>query len=122
LLFFAFFLAFGFSILASPTFGYLVGFVFASFLVGRLVEGRQTHSTLKWILVSLSGLGPIYIFGVAYLYMIYNLVIAPSNPINMATALKFGIYPFILVDVIKAVLAGLTGRVIYRALKKSAVL
>ncbi len=111
----------GVSILVSPTFGYLVGFVFASFLVGRIIESKSRPSTVTWVLAPLVGLLPIYAFGVAYLYMIYNTVISPLNPISLATAFKMGIYPFLLVDLAKALLAGFSGRAIETALKKSAI-
>jgi biotin transport system substrate-specific component len=77
--------------------GYLIGFLFAGALVGRLAElGWDRHVGGAAAAMAL-GNGVIYLFGVPWLMAALN--------INLATALEKGVYPFLVGDVIKLALA-----------------
>lgn len=90
--------AHGFAQLTGATGGYLVGFVLASAYVGwqaRRGSDRRPDSLIGAFLV---GSVLIYLPGVAWL--------AADLHKGLQEALQLGVYPFVLGDVLKAVLAG----------------
>lgn len=90
--------AHGGSGLGGPTFGYLIGFLLAGVLVGRLADRGVTHSTRQTILSFATGSIVIYAVGAPWLMV--------STGMGFAAALKAGVVPFLIGDVIKAVAAG----------------
>ena len=84
----------GMGYLFSPTFGYILGFISASYLVGLLNEKGWGKEIKKAILVLLIGETAIYLFGLLWL----------SNFVGFSKALIVGFYPFILGDFLKLLL------------------
>ena len=72
----------------QPTFGYLVGYVFTAYLVGRLTEKHEEPGSLVFLRANLLGLLVTYAFGVVYLYIIINLV--SGKVMAFTDALWFG--------------------------------
>ncbi|MCK5762505.1 MAG: biotin transporter BioY, partial [Clostridiales bacterium] len=99
----------GLSIITKPSFGYLLGFIIASYVIGKLAEMiKEKENQKMWFtVIPFVGMFIIYLVGVPYLFMIFNTLITPDNPISFATALKYGVTPFILIDSIKAIIAGI---------------
>lgn len=61
--------------LIRPTFGFLLGFVFAAWVTGRLTERRERQS-LRWnIFASFLGMLAYYAAGMVYFYFISNFII-----------------------------------------------
>ncbi len=110
----------GLSIIAKPTFGYLLGFIIASYVIGKLAEMTKEKENQKmWFtVIPFVGMFIIYLVGVPYLFMIFNTLITPDSPINFVTALKYGFTPFILIDSIKAVIAGIVAMAVVPTLNK----
>lgn len=88
-----------------PTFGYLVGFVVAAYLVGVMAKRGQDRNVLSAVPAFLAGSAVIYIFGATFLS--YSLGVPFAAPLDEPSALAFGIAPFVVGDVIKASVAGL---------------
>ncbi len=88
-----------------PTFGYLVGFVVASYLVGVMAKRGQDRNILSAIPAFLAGSAVIYVFGATFLS--YSLGVPFAAPLDQPSALAFGIAPFVIGDVLKAGVAGL---------------
>jgi len=84
-------------VLVGPTGGYLLGFVVAAYLTGRIAEGERFSCLIRMIIASLSGLVPIYLLGEIGLWM----WLRSSLPV----LLMFGVIPFLPADVIKAIMA-----------------
>jgi biotin transport system substrate-specific component len=85
----------GWVMLAGPTGGYLIGFVVAAGVVGLLAQrgwDRRVHTTVAAMVL---GNLVLYGFGVGRL----ALLVGPSQ------AVAFGVYPFVLGEVIKVALA-----------------
>ena len=92
-------------LLASPTFGYLIGFIVAPLIIGRYTDRYIAARTLfSQIKLMMSAVVIIYIFGAAYLALILKLTIWQ--------ALIQGVIPFIIFDVVKATLAALASSAI----------
>jgi len=84
----------GLGYLFSPTFGYILGFVFASYLVGFFFERGWDKNIKKAIFALLIGEAAIYLFGVSWLLKF----------VGLDKSLTLGFYPFILGDFLKLLL------------------
>lgn len=80
----------------SPTFGYIVGFVIAAYIIGRLAEKGWDRRIKTAVLAMLAGNIFIYIFGLSWL----------TRFVGMEAVLAVGLYPFIVGDLLKILLAG----------------
>jgi biotin transport system substrate-specific component len=83
----------GFHVLQSATGGYLVGFIAAAALTGLLAQkgwDRQTSSSIGGMLC---GNVVIYVFGVLWLRHVLH--------VSLEKSLEYGVYPFIIGDLIK---------------------
>ena len=87
-----------------PTIGYLIGFIVAAWVVGLMAERRQDRNILSSIPALFAGTFIIYAIGAPVLA--WRLGIPLAADLEEPSALKFGIAPFIIGDVIKAVVAG----------------
>lgn len=89
----------GWEVVTGPTVGYLVGFVAAAAVVGRLAERRQDRKVVSAIPAFLAGSAVIYLFGMAGLMAVARM--------TAVDAFTLGVVPFLIGDGIKAVAAGL---------------
>ena len=87
----------GFAVLAGPTGGYLLGFVLAAWLVGRLAERGWDRNIGLTTVAMLLGNAVLYVPGLLWL----GILLAPDLP----TTLQWGLLPFLPGDVLKLVLA-----------------
>lgn len=87
----------GFQTLLGPTGGYLIGFVPTAYLLGYFSDKGILKSFWKSVVVALAATVITFVFGLAQLSLF-----VPSDKV-----LEFGLYPFIISGVIKAVLASL---------------
>ncbi len=85
---------------AAPSFGYILGFIAAAFIVGRIAEGGATRSAARTAGLMVVGNLVIYAIGVTWLKFAIG--------VDWATAIALGLTPFLLGDAIKiAAAAGL---------------
>ncbi|MBV4417928.1 biotin transporter BioY [Clostridium tyrobutyricum] len=89
----------------KPTFGYLIGFIVASFVIGKLSSKIKKISFIKSLLCILSGLFFVYLFGVLHLYLIYNLYMGDRK--TMAWAVFYGFIICVGGDLVISVSAAL---------------
>lgn len=88
----------GWDVISGTNGGYLVGFVVAAALVGRLAERRQDRTVLTAVPAMLAGTAVIYLFGVTWLAHVID--------VDAATAVEKGLAPFVIGDAVKLVAAG----------------
>jgi biotin transport system substrate-specific component len=93
----------GFEYVAGATGGYLVGFVLAAYLIGLAVE-RGVRSTTALLPVMMAGVFVIYAVGTAWLAALLGL--------SAGEAVALGVAPFILLDVVKSLLAAGAARAV----------
>ncbi|GMG97439.1 biotin transporter BioY [Tepidimicrobium xylanilyticum] len=96
----------GLQTVLSPSFGFLIGFIFAAYVVGKISHSGERLNLKRIFLASLAGTFTIYIFGVPYMYLILNMVIGKS--ITFSTALKTGCLIFLPGDTLKTILSSST--------------
>ncbi|MBN1233603.1 MAG: biotin transporter BioY [Candidatus Coatesbacteria bacterium] len=90
----------GLANLAGPTGGYLIGFVFASFLVGNFIDNYPDISFKKLILIfGAANFFIIHLLGLLQLSLWYRLNM--NLDLNIIEILKMGSIPFIPGDIIK---------------------
>lgn len=86
--------------LFGPTGGYIVGFVFAVFVVSYLLDYYRQRNGLKFvsIIFSLSlGNCTIYLFGGIWLYLFMHLTVVE--------VFILGVIPFVFADILKVIFA-----------------
>ena len=88
----------GLSILTGATGGYLVGFVFAAYIIGLLAERGLERSVRTSLLPFLIGTIMIYIFGITWLAILLG---------SFEQAILAGLLPFLIGDTIKLITASL---------------
>jgi biotin transport system substrate-specific component len=86
--------------LLGPTGGYLMCYPIAAFLVGYLAERGFDRRYLTAFLAMLAGLVVIYASGALWLG-----VFVGRSPIGFSAALNLGVYPFVVADLMKLLVA-----------------
>lgn len=89
----------GLATLLGSNVGYLLGFVVAAWVVGKLAERRSVDRTFSTMVTAfLAGSLVIYACGVVGLMLVAKL--------SLTESLTLGVYPFVVGDIIKATAAG----------------
>jgi len=61
----------GFSVILSPTFGFIVTFIMVAYIIGKMVEHSRTKT--MYLAAALVGLVINYVFGTTWMYYAYKL-------------------------------------------------
>ena len=104
----------GINYVLHPTFGYLIGFALAAFIIGYITERMKELAIMKMLLVSFLGVLSAYTVGLVYFYVISNYLI--SNPIGVKTLLWSCFVVFIPGDIIKCIVGVLLSKRLNKAL------
>jgi len=99
----------GLGYILKPTFGFILGYVAAAYVIGRVY---REGSLPRAIIGVLAGLVTVYLFGLSYLYVILHWVL--HRPISVAYVITIGFVPFILGDLLKAAIAVWVGQEVVR--------
>jgi len=91
----------GIGVLLGPTGGFLLGFLAAAVVTGA-VSRRGRPTLQRFVVAGLAGLAPIYALGALWLALQLHL--------SAGAAIATGVAPFVLLDALKAVAAGLAAR------------
>ena len=82
----------------GPTGGYIVGFIVASFVVGSIAQRGATRHAGTTVAAYAAGTAVVYALGVSWLAVYADM--------SLVDALRAGMVPFLIGDLIKAVAAG----------------
>jgi biotin transport system substrate-specific component len=94
----------------TPSAGYLWGFVVAAVVIGRLAERRWDRGVGSAIGAFVLGEIVIFTIGIAWL--------SQSLDISGEKAIELGLYPFVVGDVLKVLLAAGAFPLLWRLLKR----
>lgn len=97
----------GLQTLLKPSFGFLIGFVAAAYIAGRLTE-KEKVSTRNLMLTVLVSTIIMYAIGLPYMYYILNIMLAKD--LTLIQVLNMGMFMFIPGDTLKAVIAVYIGK------------
>ncbi|MCL6634835.1 MAG: biotin transporter BioY [Peptococcaceae bacterium] len=98
----------------QPTFGFLLGFAGGAYVTGALLKNREEGGITRYFLSMAAGLAVIYLIGLPYLYIILNFYLGKAT--SVAQVLAIGFTPFIALDLVKAAVAAVLARAVYRRL------
>ena len=94
----------GWTAATGATAGYLVGFVVAAFVVGKMAEHGQDRKLSTSIPAFLAG--TLIIYGIGAGWLAYVLGLPLTGQAGESSAISLGVAPFLVGDVLKALLAG----------------
>jgi biotin transport system substrate-specific component len=94
----------GWTVATGATMGYLVGFVVAGYVVGKMAEHGQDRKLSTSLPAFLAGSLIIYGFGATWLA--FDLGLPLTAEAGQSSAVSLGVAPFLVGDVLKALLAG----------------
>jgi len=94
----------GLPVLFSPTGGYLVGFIAAAYVTGLLAEKGWDRRVGTTVLAMVFGNALIYTFGLLWLFCLRFIF---RVPIGSGGLFLIGVYPFIIGDILKIILAAI---------------
>lgn len=98
----------GLQSILKPSFGFIIGFVFASYVAGKISHSWKGRSFLKiWISFIIASL-VIYLFGLPYMYYILNIVMG-SN-LSLSYLFKVGFLLFLPGDILKIIIGSIVGK------------
>ena len=103
----------GITAFLGPTGGFLIGFVFAAlvyWLFEKLIFKKLMTSTIKTLVFGLIGFlifeVVMYIIGVIWFMTVYA---AQTGPVGLVTVMGWCVFPFIIPDLVKMVIAAIIG-------------
>ena len=96
----------------KPSFGFLIGFIFAAFIVGKIVHNGEIIYFRRIFLATLAGTFVIYLFGLPFMYIILNNVMGKA--ISFPATIKTGCLIFLPGDLLKATLSTLVATKVLR--------
>ena len=99
----------------QPTFGYLIGFIIAAYIIGRLTAGRKASFKVIFM-ASFVGLMVVYAIGVVYMYYIFNLYL--GKPLTLWHAAYAGAISCLPGDLIVCSITALVGTKLIPILKQ----
>jgi biotin transport system substrate-specific component len=101
----------GSSGVSAPSFGYIIGFIVAAGIVGRIAESGATRSVSRTAILMTLGNVIIYAFGVVWLALAIDT--------SLTNAISLGLVPFLIGDAIKIVAAAGLLPLTWKGLKKA---
>ncbi|RRJ87218.1 biotin transporter BioY [Gulosibacter macacae] len=92
----------GIASVGKPSFGFIIGFIFAAFVVGWLAERNWDRRPLTSLLAFLGASIIPFLFGVPYMWLMLEQL---GTSMNFGLAMEYGVTPFILGGIVKWLLA-----------------
>ncbi len=102
----------GIAVLAGPTGGYLVGFVAAAFLVGHVVDMHAGARRLPGMIGLMLFASFVVVYGLGLLQLYLWLTLVQGNSIGFGPLLQMGALPFVVGDLVKALVVAVTASAI----------
>ncbi|MDD4146303.1 MAG: biotin transporter BioY [Clostridia bacterium] len=105
----------GLTYILHPTFGFVLGYILAAYVVGLIVQTIPSASIWKYWGAMLVGIAALYLLGIPYLYGIIKFYL--GKPFTMWKAIEVGLLPFIGLDLAKGLLAGVIAHHVVKRLE-----
>lgn len=107
----------GLQSILKPSFGFIIGFIFAAYIAGKISHSDGIVSKSKIWMASISSSIVIYMIGLPYMYYMINISMAKG--ISFEVILKTGFLIFLPGDILKFIVASLISIKVIPILKSS---
>lgn len=107
----------GFGYLFKPSFGYIIGFAVASYITGSIANSVSRPGYRRLLAANFIGLGIVYLFGMAYYYLMSNFYL--NTPIGLWPLF---LYCFLLAvpgDILLCILGAVLGKRLIPIMKEN---
>jgi biotin transport system substrate-specific component len=94
-------------LLPAGSMGYVVGFILAAWMVGKLVESGMANSLATTVAATFAGAAVLYVPGLIWLAIWASVTLGMDSATAMSSAVSWGLLPFVIGDAVKAIIAGL---------------
>ncbi|WP_163099863.1 biotin transporter BioY [Peribacillus alkalitolerans] len=99
-----------------PTFGYLIGFIVAAYVIGLVMEKAKGAIFKKLLLANFIGLIVVYVFGILYLYIALNTWV--GTPTSFQAVMMMGFAYSIVQDLFLVFFASVLAKRLYTLFSK----
>ncbi len=106
----------GLAYVLQPTFGYLLSYPLAAFVIGYLIERRSQPPSLAWLCAS-NAVGVISTLTIGAVVLFLNLKFIVQKPISLATLVTSYYLAFLPGDAVKVFVSAVTARKLFGVLK-----
>ncbi|GGJ78557.1 biotin transport system substrate-specific component [Anoxybacillus voinovskiensis] len=109
----------GFGMIAGPTFGFIVSFIFAAYITGWIIEkGGDRPSLARFIAAALAGMIVNYVIGTNWMYMAFKYWAEAPKGFSYSVAWSWMLVP-LPKDIILSIVAGAIAPRFYHTIRKS---
>jgi len=98
----------GIAAVFGPTGGYLIGFIFASYFIGYLLDEYSKFRKIYMLIIIMLIANFAFIYGCGLVVLNMWLAMVKGSPVEFYTLLSMGMIPYVTGDIIKAVLAAIS--------------
>ncbi|VEF46365.1 BioY protein [Bacillus freudenreichii] len=102
--------------LFSPTFGFIIAFIFTAYITGKIIE--KNSRAYSFVIAALIGTAFSYLFGTNWMYAAYKLWAAAPDAFSYKVAWMWMMVP-LPKDILLAILAGLFAHRMQGVVKRS---
>ncbi len=97
----------GIQYIFEVSFGYLIGFIVAAYVIGKVIEKLGAITFKHLLLATLVGITITYIFGVTHMYIIFNFYLGKS--MSIGATITAGALTFVPSDFTACIVTSLVG-------------
>lgn len=111
----------GLSTVLSPTFGFIISFIFTAYVTGKIIESKNKPTLITFLIASVIGLVFNYMIGTNYMYIALSFFMDASDSVTY-TGTWVVMLAYLPVDLLTIVAAALFAPRIYTILYKGKIL
>lgn len=111
----------GLSTVLSPTFGFIISFIFTAYVTGKIIESKDKPTLITFLIASIIGLVFNYMIGTNYMYIALSFFMDASDSVTY-TGTWVVMLAYLPVDLLTIVAAALFAPRIYTILYKGKIL
>jgi len=111
----------GLSTVLSPTFGFIISFIFTAYVTGKIIESKNKPTLITFLIASIIGLVFNYMIGTNYMYIALSFFMDASGSVTY-TGTWVVMLAYLPVDLLTIVAAALFAPRIYTILYKGKIL
>src|SRR5699024_10272043 len=111
----------GLSTVLSPTFGFIISFIFTAYVTGKIIESKNKPTLITFLIASIIGLVFNYMIGTNYMYIALSFFMDASDSVTY-TGTWVVMLAYLPVDLLTIVVAALFAPRIYTMLYKRKII